>query len=730
MNKLLPNVVIEWNNPPRDKYERVLWINEKDNQVVLYPLSLEINKKGAKPLPVFVPLTDIEEAILLKLVSVSETDSFTKYFAPNSEFVAKHKARRDDAWNVIRWLVKQEPDIYDASFRGKAVQSLSEDLKISKITIYKWLRKYWKYGKSINCLLPMIENCGGPGKTRAISVSKLNKVKSEGGEFPKRGKPSRLSKLGIDGINLTTEDVRKISKVINNFHLNSESEPSLYMTYRHLLRTEYDVSVTKEDRNHPSFHQMKYIYYRDFKPSKRGQGRKGQKEFNQNLRFKPGSSLDDPLIGPGDIYQMDSTTIDIVLVNRLNRERRIQKATIYLIIDVFSRFIPGFHVGFEKGWDGMSRALIDCFLFAGENRNDPSIDKKNYCSLPATMVFDRGSEFMGLNSDHLVEDLGIVLNNVPSYRPELKGIIESKLNFLKNELRSLPGFCKQDFKRGDKNPSDGAVLTLPSLRKIIAMKINDYNQNHYLEQYPLDPEMLKNNIKPIPKELWEWGIKRKSGVLNAMPLQKVLANLLPQGAAKVTSNGIKFKQFLYSFEKGVEEEWFIKGSSYIGKKVRVAFDYNDIGVLFVYSERMSEMYRCELISKFKQYIGLSYQEYEDMKNKQLLDRDQSKLSNLYARIKSDHEEQGILNVDKQAQHETKLFLSLNKAQQNAYKKELTKSEKLLDQSEGNTLTKHLKNQSYSSNDVLTELDDEENDDVELDSDAWFRAQLEGRADET
>lgn len=52
------------------------------------------------------------------------------------------------------------------------------------------------------------------------------------------------------------------------------------------------------------------------------------------------------------------------------------------------------------------------------NLEDWSCDK-----LPATLVTDMGSEYKSENFEQIAE-LGVKIINLPSYRPELKGVVE------------------------------------------------------------------------------------------------------------------------------------------------------------------------------------------------------------------------------------------------------------------------------------------------------------------
>ena len=77
-----------------------------------------------------------------------------------------------------------------------------------------------------------------------------------------------------------------------------------------------------------------------------------------------------------------------------------------------------------------------------------------------------------------------------------------------------------DFKqRGARDYRLDAKLTIKDLTKIIIAEVIYHNNHHYLNGYPRDKEMIKDEIKPVPIELWNWGITNRSGKLTIILFQ-------------------------------------------------------------------------------------------------------------------------------------------------------------------------------------------------------------------
>ncbi|MGU7807970.1 transposase, partial [Escherichia coli] len=75
-------------------------------------------------------------------------------------------------------------------------------------------------------------------------------------------------------------------------------------------------------------------------------------------------------LGPGARYEIDATIADIYLVSNSNPESIVGRPTIYFVIDVFSRLVAGFYIGFES----------PSYLAAIQALNIAMTDKVQYCA--------------------------------------------------------------------------------------------------------------------------------------------------------------------------------------------------------------------------------------------------------------------------------------------------------------------------------------------------------------
>lgn len=56
------------------------------------------------------------------------------------------------------------------------------------------MRKYWRYGKTPDALLPLYKECGGPGKKREITEKMIKEAEEKGKTIPKKRKTSNRFK--------------------------------------------------------------------------------------------------------------------------------------------------------------------------------------------------------------------------------------------------------------------------------------------------------------------------------------------------------------------------------------------------------------------------------------------------------------------------------------------------------------------------------------------------------
>ena len=586
-----------------NKIYRLLWIDETNT------ISYVIDIESSKALPMLLKINELAQGLLEGIYVKLEIKNGNHQIV-RDDLTDKERVIRDNAWELIKDLVQNEPSIFISQLRGKEVQKLGREKQFSKATLYKYLRRYWQGGMTINCLIPNYKNSGARGKPR------------KSGE-KKRGRP----RLGdTEGVNVTKEIKDIFRKAIKKYYL-SDRKNTLTFAYKMMIKESYIGEVRYEngikylsilDENSiPTMAQFKYWYEKEFNIEQVVKKREGIKSFERNNRAVLGSSTYETL-GPGSRYQIDATVANIYLISSYNADWIVGRPILYFVIDVYSRLITGMYIGFEgPSWAGMMMAIANA-----------ASDKKEFCSgyginisdeswpsahLPEIIIGDRG-ELEGYSVNSLIKGLNVSIENTPSFRPDWKGIVEKLFDTTQEKIKPfLPGYIQTDFgERGAKDYRLQAKLTLEQYTKIIINFVLHYNKNYYMKNYTRDVGMIEDNVKPTPIELWKWGINNRAGKLRKVDSDTIKFYLMPRDKATVTSKGIKFKGMLYSCEMAIKESWFVDARMNKSWKVDISYDPRNMENIYLHTNEKSLFEMCSLLEHQERYKGKVIDEIEQL----------------------------------------------------------------------------------------------------------------------
>jgi putative transposase len=572
--------------------ERVLWINREGDAIVTY----ELNTYNA--LPVFKKLSEMEELLNLKEIETVEYNSMPMF--DYDDISESSKQIIENRWNVIKSLVTCEPDIYISKRRGAMIEKVTEENSTIKKTIYKWLRKYWEDGKTKSALLPDIYKCGGMGKTKSVGIKKRGRPSKKISDIQINNETNSELNQGTisqDGINITDDIRDKISRGYKKFYANKQ-EMTYVQAYQRTLEGYFSKGNYKNQNgiivpiidldNSPSLTQFKYWGKQSFSEIEMNKFRKGEIKHELYHRAVVGESTIESF-GPGRRFQIDATIADIYLVNRLNKNYIIGRPVVYMVIDVFSRMIVGFYVGLEgPSWMGAMMALYNttrnkielCKEF-GINIEEGEWD---CCNLPDSITVDRG-EMESTKPLNLIQNLGVRIDILPPYRADWKGIIEQNFRRLNNKtLHWLKGTVKKQYRvRGEEDYRLGALLDLEEFTKVIILSIIYFN-GRYMNYYDKDEQMIRDDVLPIPKDLWRWGIANRTGLLKSYPEDVIKFNLMPSIECSITYRGLLFQKRRYSSEEAVNSGVFERARKSGNIKVKISFDPRNIDYIYVHEK--------------------------------------------------------------------------------------------------------------------------------------------------
>ena len=695
-----------------DLYEykkfRILWLKNND---IIYVIELENDD-----LPIAIQYDELQKKIDNGDVrSIEDTWSVQAF---QEELISsKDKQFRDNIWQYIRDLVEDEPDIYDRNKRGQMMEKVIAKYNSTKMTLYKQLKKYWKGGKTKNAFLPNYKNCGAKG-TKRCSVN---------------GKIGRPSKYGSGSARNVDDEIKIIfEKAIKKYYHNRNEYP-LSTVYELMLKDNFTTPIEQTDGNIkyelfdeseiPTLRQFRYWYSKTYSTEEKLSSRKGQKQYDLNHRAILGKS-DTGIQGPGAQYQIDATVGDIYLVSQFNRANIIGRPVIYFVIDTFSRMVTGMYVGLEgPSWTGAMMALAnaasDKVAYCAEYGIEISEEEWPCKHIPNTILADRG-EMESKSVETLINTLNIRVDNAPAYRADMKGIVEQLFHTVNTKTTMLlPGHVKPDMsKRGGKDYRLDAKLDIRQFTKVMIHCVLNHNKDHYLEGYDRKERMIADDVKPIPLELWNWGIANCSGLLRTVPEDTIKLCLMPTDKARVTEKGIKYKNLYYISERTITEGWFEKARVKGSYKVDISYDPRDMSNIYV--RNIDDLFfdKCYLSDWEEKWKNKSFDEviYQQANEKYLISQARQKelqsrvdLNAEIDKIVSEAENQAKQTILPQSKQARVSSIRENRAVEKATLRDKEKFVLGKEETENNQLKPEAERKIHPMTALIKKMAEEEND---------------------
>ena len=305
---------------------------------------------------------------------------------------------------------------------------------------------------------------------------------------------------------------------------------------------------------------------------------------------------------PLEVCQIDHTVLDLFVLSDKNN-LPIGRPTITVMLDVFSRSVCGFYLGFDNpGY----LAVMYCLNHAISPKeyvakSYPNIDNQWHChGLPEVLVVDNGPEFINRSLEDACYQLNIKLIQAPPYEPQFKGVIERFIQTQNTSLlHSIPGATFSDQKsRLDEllkfgyNPEKDAVIYLDDLIEILHIFYIDY-----YHQKPHKSLQLRN-----PSKVWEEGVREHTLILPSSDVD-LLVTLGRIETRKLTRLGIEWQGLIYNSPELTPMRIREKG-----KEVMFKYNPSDISAIFVFDKTRDNYIRVPALDQ-KNTHGVSLWEH-------------------------------------------------------------------------------------------------------------------------
>ena len=355
--------------------------------------------------------------------------------------------------------------IADDKMRSKLICSIAEESKVSKQTIRNYLCLYLSY----------------------MDITVL---------APKKRKDEKE----------LTQDEKHMRWALNKFFYTTKKQ-SLMTAYTMMLKEKYCDAMGVLGEEYPSFYQFRYYYRKTRKMQNFYISRDGLKNYQRNNRPLVGEGVQEfaPAVGVG---MLDATVCDIYLINE--EGNLVGRPILTACIDAYSSLCCGYSLSWEGGVYSLRGLMLN--IIADKvtwcKRFGISVQKEDWdCDmLPAMFVTDMGSEYKSENFEQVAE-LGVTVVNLPSYRPELKGLVEKFFDLIQDTYKKHlkgKGVIKPDYQeRGAHDYRKDACLTMMDFEKIILHCMIYYNSRRIIENFPYTEAMIEDQVKPYASCIWE-----------------------------------------------------------------------------------------------------------------------------------------------------------------------------------------------------------------------------------
>lgn len=342
------------------------------------------------------------------------------------------------------------------------------------------------------------------------------------------------------------------------------------------------------------------------------------REVRNSKRVLTSNSLKD-VLGPCDLVEVDACELDIEVVSDTDRSQIIGRPTMYAMIDVFTKLIIAFGIGFNVnsvvGITNMFLNLID--------------DKVEFCKkmgftitqgmwpshiLPMRFRVDRGSEAISDKLQEILNRLNISRQIVPGGSGSLKGNVEQFFHQVHESQNAALNQHGRITKRFDSRHKTQAVMTLSEYTVILVNFIITHNQK-YMADYPLTKEMVSNNVAPIPSDLWIYGCNKYGSPQPILNKDQFLFDLLLETEkAYICRRGIVFDKLKYSVSEDPDlwKKAYEAGSKHVPISMR--YDPRLIDHLF-YLDSEGKLKTVSLADEpgMSDFSGLTFSEWDTLK---------------------------------------------------------------------------------------------------------------------
>jgi hypothetical protein len=438
---------------------------------------------------------------------------------------------------------------------------------VSIQSLYAWINRFLMFGSNKAGLLSNYNVCGTFRILPIDAEDALVKLAQRGGHFI-GCKITSLARKQRFRRDTNQQDIVRLHSYLDYDHQYC-IDYKVTSVHAHFTNKKCYDTANLFDSDEPvsylnlskymSYDQFRYYYKKLVDLDKLEELKTSTKQaYNDNAR-KRGIAQQNS-IGPSELYEIDSTTLNMYVVSRVNasklkmRPKVLGRPYLYFVVDVYSGMIVGYCITFSRNSMAAKRALYNAFTNKVEHcaRYGIKISQDDWpCHhVCRRLLCDRGGEyFKGLFSDALESDLGWEgISYTPAYLSRGKGTVEVNFNAVDGfVIQRLPGKVKPNPAKDAAHPSNYARVTIDELHRLVIESILSFNRSR-VNFNRLNSFDILTGLEPNPINIWNEYIGQKMGGGIVKPREQVQYAMLQQGSAKVTRDFIALNTDKYSLK--------------------------------------------------------------------------------------------------------------------------------------------------------------------------------------
>lgn len=429
----------------------------------------------------------------------------------------------------------------------------------SRASIYRLWRLLCQHGFEPASLHPRFDLCGAPGKLRPVDESKRKAGRRTLRET--LGEPITCPQAGVTEKDRTTIllHYQTLAKVgVTGKHLYERIIERAYVT-KYVETEKGRQPVVPPQGTFPNRRQVRHIIEQGVGRLERVLRQTTQGHYLRNLRGLRGRSYDN-VAGPGYVYAIDSTIGDVHLRSSINRAWSIGRPIVYVVVDVWSTAIVGFHVCLTgPSWSTAKLALFSTL-------SDPRLIAELWGiqhlevltpapTAPSMVLSDRG-EYLSAGAQETCRQLLGEFAFNPAYRPDLKGLVEVVHRIAKDEqYRFLPGAI--DARRRELELKPSAKESALTLREYVQFLHGTFaHYNLFADRsHRMTSEMIAAGVEPTPAGLWRFGHEVGCGYRMDISQDRLITTLTQRGTVVSRRDGLFMESLEYEGDLAITQQW-------------------------------------------------------------------------------------------------------------------------------------------------------------------------------